>query len=189
MKTSMTGNKIISTLSAKAQTLYEVNQGENEYTFAQPYDTIKDEFVAISKSADTTDDEKAIANLGLLINDSWCPGMSLHRADILNAHRGILKTVEKEYEHPSESKIGSVLADATLNALDLTVKLGSSGSPLFSETISAVFLGDGFEAIMDSNATKKEKRLARKGIKATGDDVYKGEVPFRVMHKIAGKDN
>jgi hypothetical protein len=187
MNTSMVGKKYMENLNIKANTLYETQKGESDYKYAEPYGVIKDDFVSIASSPDTTNDEKAIAKLGLLINDSWGPDAGLNRASILNAHRGLLEIAEKEYESQSENQIGVILADATLNALSMTLSLNNLHYALEKESITADFLSKGFESIMSSNATKKQKTLAKRGLKNTTEYEYEGGVPAKIMNDIAGK--
>lgn len=187
MNTSMVGKQYMSNLNSKADILYESRNGESNYKYAEPYDTIKDDFVLIASSPDTTDDEKSIAKLGLLINDSWAPDAGLKQADILNAHRGMLEVVEKEYGNMSKTQIGSVLARATLNSISATMSLTHLTSALQKESVTSALLGDGFEAIMSSNATKKEKALAKSGLKNMSDYTYEDELPHKMMKDIAGK--
>jgi len=187
MNTSMVGKQFMANLKSKADILYESKNGQWNYKYAEPYNTIKDDFVLITSSPDTTDDEKSIAKLGLLIHNSWAPDAGLQQADILNAHRGMLEVVEKEYENKSTTQIGAVLARATLNSISTTISLTHLTGALQKESVTSALLGDGFKAIMSSNATKKEKAAAKTGLKNMSDFTYEDELSHKMMKNIAGK--
>jgi hypothetical protein len=187
MKLSQVGQQALQTLSIRTDTLNKTdNGGRAEYTYQEPYDVIADDFRQMADSPDTTRDEKSLAKLGILVNDSWAPGAGISREQVFQAHLGMLNTVQSEYSEPSETNVGSVLAKATLGALDNALQMSPGMVPWNKDGLSASLLSAGFEAILDSGATRGQKSVARKSLKALADYEY-GDLPTAEMEKIAGK--
>lgn len=187
MNTSQLGNQAFKTLNVRIDTLNKSDSGGRaRYVYEEPYDVIRDDFQALAESSESTQDEKALARLGLLVNDQWLPGAGISKKEIFQAHAGLVNTAKEEYANPSGKNIGSVLAQATLSALD-TAFAASPGMPFWTkDNMAASLLGAGFEAISESSANRKQKSLARKGLKTLEKFEYSGKLPTAEMEQIAG---
>ncbi len=187
MNTSQLGQHTFKTLNVRIDTLNKSDGGGRaRYVYEEPYAVIKDDFQALAESSESTQDEKALARLGLLMNDQWLPGAGISKKEIFQAHSGLVNSVNQEYASPSGKNIGSILGQATLSSID-TALSASPGMPFWTkDEIAASLLGAGFEAINESSANRKQKSLARKGLKSLEKFEYSGKLPTAEMEQIAG---
>jgi hypothetical protein len=187
VKISPAGQQALQILSIRTDTLNKTdNGGTPEYVHQEPYAVVRDDFQKMAESADTTSDEKSLAKLGLLMNETWVPGAGISRKQVFQAHVGMLNSVQSEYAEPSKDNVGSVLARATLSAIDNALQTSPGMASWHKDGLSASLLGAGFEAVIGSKSSREQKSLARKSLKALKEYEY-GELPTAEMEKIAGR--
>lgn len=185
MNTSQIGQQAFKTLNIRIDTLSKADGGGRaNYTYEQPYSVIRDDFRALAESPDSTPDEKAIARLGLLMNDTWVPGAGISKTVVFQAHTGLVNATNEEYAQPSGKNVGSMLAQATLSGIDAALSATPGIACWTQDDISASFLGAGFEAISQSDASRKQKSLARKGLKSLEKFEDSGTLPHAEMKQI-----
>lgn len=166
MKTSAFGQKTFQTLAVRIDTLAKADStGRARYKYDEPYGVIRDDFQTLADSPQATDDERALGRLGLRLNNSWAPGAGISKNEVFQAHSGLVSSVSSEMAQPSGLNVGSILAHATLQAID-TAFSATPGMVFWTkEEVASSFLTAGFQSIADSGANRKQKSLARQGLK------------------------
>lgn len=185
MNTSQIGQQTFKTLNIRIDTLNKADGGGRaNYTYEEPYAVIRDDFQSLADSPDSTKDEKALARLGLLMNETWVPGAGISKTVVFKAHTGLVNATNEEYTQPSGKNVGSILAQATLSGID-TALSATPGIPSWTkDDVTASFLGAGFEAISQSDASRKQKSLAKKGLKSLEKFEESGTLPHAEMKQI-----
>lgn len=186
MNTSQVGQQTFNTLNIRIDTLAQADGGGRaNYVYEQPYAVIRDEFRALAENFSSTQDEKSMAQLGLLLNEKWVPGAGISKQQVFQAHAGLVSVANEEYSRPSGKNVGSILAQATLSGIETALSAAPGMASWTKDGISASFLEAGFEAISQSPASRKQKSLAKKGLKALDKFEQTGRLPTSEMQQIA----
>ncbi len=185
MKASQIGQQAFKTLDIRLDTLNKADGGGRaNYVYEEPYAVVRDDFQALAEDPKSTQDEKALARLGMLLHETWVPGAGISKQQVFQAHTGLVGAVNQEYAAPSGKNVGSILAQATLSGIETALSASPGMAFWNKDGLAASFLGAGFEAITESSASGKQKSLARKGLKSLEKFEETGTLPHAEMKQI-----